>query len=384
MQWNIIQQVHVEGAMKVTKAAWPHMLKQKYGRIIMTSSGAGLYGNVGQANYSAAKLALVGFSNTLAKEGLKSNVFCNIIAPIAGSRLTETVMPAEMVAALDPQYVAPIVAFLCHESSTQNGGVFETGAGYCAQVRWQRSAGVHFPLASFTPEAIATQIEQVNNFDTGATYPTGLNDTMAAVMSGIGASAGATNLGKGKPNNKAPSQLASRGANGTEPASAFASDVIFAQLTAAVKGDPTIAQKVNAIFQVTLTLSLTRAAQLVPSRCDRSLRPVLCLVFQYNLTNAKGDKKTWTVSLKKNEPSDVYVGPVKDAKRKVDVTVDVSDENYVGLAAGKKTAQMLYMKGELKMKGSLPTAMKLDTLLKAAQAERLKREAAEAKIKSKL
>lgn len=309
-QWDIIHKVHVEGAFKVTKAAWPHMVKQKYGRIIMTSSAAGLYGNVGQANYSAAKLALVGLSNTLAKEGAKNNVYCNVIAPIAGSRLTETVMPADLVAALDPSYVAPIVAYLCHDSSKQNGQIYETGAGFCAQVHWQRAAGVHLPLSTISPETIAKEWNNINSFEKGATYPTNLNDTMSIIMSQIGAK---SNIGLGK-----PSQLTANGANGSET---FASDAIFEQLASAVKSEPTISTKVNAVFQ-------------------------------YNITTKSGAKKTWTASmLKKEGAGSVYPGPVKEGK-KVDVTIDVSDEDYVALAAGKASAQMLYMKGRLKMKGS--------------------------------
>ncbi|KAG0078731.1 hypothetical protein BGZ92_001344 [Podila epicladia] len=119
-QWDAIFAVHVDGAYKVLKAAWPIFRKQKYGRIINTTSAAGIYGNFGQANYSAAKLALVGLTSTLALEGKKDNIYCNVIAPMAASRMTETVLPPDMLQSLKPEMVTPLVEYLCHESSTEN------------------------------------------------------------------------------------------------------------------------------------------------------------------------------------------------------------------------------------------------------------------------
>ncbi|ELR17598.1 hydroxysteroid dehydrogenase, putative [Acanthamoeba castellanii str. Neff] len=118
--WDLIYKVHLHGAYSVTKAAWPYMRDQGFGRVIMTSSAAGLYGNFGQANYSAMKLALVGFAKTLAAEGKSRNIHVNTIAPVAGTRMTATVMPPELIEALKPEFVSPLVAFLCHESTPGN------------------------------------------------------------------------------------------------------------------------------------------------------------------------------------------------------------------------------------------------------------------------
>src|SRR5690606_12065175 len=114
--WDLIYTVHLKGTYSLCKAAWETMRKQGYGRIVNFASAAGIYGNNGQANYSAAKLGIVGLSNTLAREGASKNIKVNTIAPLAGSRMTATVMPEEMLNALKPEYVAPVVAYLCHES----------------------------------------------------------------------------------------------------------------------------------------------------------------------------------------------------------------------------------------------------------------------------
>jgi len=163
--FDIIHKIHVRGAYSVTKAAWPYMRDQSYGRIIFVTSAAGLYGNFGQVNYSSAKLAVVGMANSLSLEGNAKNIIVNTIAPIAGSRMTETVMPKKLVDSLKPEYVAPLVAFLCHESNTATGGIYEVGAGFVAKVRLQRTKGAFFSLdKEVTPEVIRDGWKEVIDF----------------------------------------------------------------------------------------------------------------------------------------------------------------------------------------------------------------------------
>ena len=198
--WKLVHRVHLRGTYKVTKAAWPHFLKQKYGRVINTASAVGLYGNFGQANYSAgkvgrdtiefigvAKLGLVGLSNTLAIEGAKHNIIVNTIAPNAGTRMTATVMPPEMVEALKPEYVAPLVCYLSHASNKSTAGIYEVGSGWIAKVRWQRAGGHGFPTKTpLTPEAISQNWTSITNFDDGrATYPTTTQESFQQVFENI-------------------------------------------------------------------------------------------------------------------------------------------------------------------------------------------------------
>lgn len=177
--WDLIIKVHVKGAYKCARAAWPYFRKQKYGRVINTASAAGLFGNFGQSNYSAAKLAQVGFTETLAKEGAKYNILCNVIAPIAASRMTATVMPPELLENLRPEWVVPLVAVLVHKNNTdENGSIFEVGGGHIAKLRWERSSGLLLKADdSYTPGAILKRWDQVNNFS-DPQYPSGPNDFM--------------------------------------------------------------------------------------------------------------------------------------------------------------------------------------------------------------
>ncbi|KAI1869987.1 hypothetical protein JX265_003186 [Neoarthrinium moseri] len=177
--WDLIMKVHVKGAYKCARAAWPYFRKQKYGRVINTASAAGLFGSFGQCNYSAAKLAQVGFTETLAKEGAKYNIISNVIAPIAASRMTETVMPPDVLQNLRPEWVVPLVAVLVHKSNTtENGGIFEVGGGHVAKLRWERSSGLLLKADdSYTPSAILKQWNKVTDFSKPQ-YPSGPADFM--------------------------------------------------------------------------------------------------------------------------------------------------------------------------------------------------------------
>lgn len=176
-QFQDVVDVHLSGLYKLTRLCWPYFQKQKYGRIVNTASPAGLFGNFGQANYSAAKLAQVGLAETLAKEGYKYNIKANVIAPLARSRMTEDLLPPDILEKLSPDKIAPLVAYLSHDSVKTTGAIFECAAGFYGQIRWERSGGVYFkPDSSYTPEAIQLKFDDILKFDKDIQHPMQLND----------------------------------------------------------------------------------------------------------------------------------------------------------------------------------------------------------------
>ena len=165
--------VHLKGAFNVTKAAWPHLREQGYGRVVMTASAAGLYGNFGQANYSAAKMGLVGLGQTLAQEGAKYNIHTNIIAPIARSRMTETIFPPDLLEKLDPGLVSPLVAWLCSDACDANGDLFEVGAGLVTRNKWARTGPwMVDPESDLTIEQIREAWPQIMDLSSVTICPT--------------------------------------------------------------------------------------------------------------------------------------------------------------------------------------------------------------------
>jgi len=141
--FSVVVDVHLFGTVKPAKAVWEIMRNQNYGRIVVTTSSSGLYGNFGQSNYGAAKLGLIGFMNTLKLEGQKNNVHVNAISPVAATRMTENLgMPAEVLDQLKPELVTPGVVFLCSEEAP-TGHILTAGAGAFALSRIVETEGVY-------------------------------------------------------------------------------------------------------------------------------------------------------------------------------------------------------------------------------------------------
>ena len=167
--FRLVMEVHVMGAVHCTQAVWPIMQAQHYGRIIMTTSSSGLYGNFGQANYGAAKMALAGLMQTLSIEGEKYGIRVNCLAPTAATRMTEGLMPQAVLDALEPQAVSPAMLVMASEDAP-NRTILCAGAGSFEVAHITLTQGIHLGTGNDVPERLAAAMAQVRD-RSGETVP---------------------------------------------------------------------------------------------------------------------------------------------------------------------------------------------------------------------
>jgi len=293
--WEKVREVHLDGAYHVTGPAFRAMKERGYGRIVLTTSAAGLYGNFGQANYGAAKMGLVGLMNTLKLEGEKSGIKVNTVAPLAVTRLTEELLPDEMRGALKPEAVAPLVIYLCSEKCLDSGLILNAGMG-----RYSRAAvvgGLGARLAdggrAATPEDIRRNWAKIHSIEAAQEYPDA-NAALGGMLAG-------------------PAERAAAG--GAEAAGAGAAGVAGVFERMAARFNPEAASGVD-------------------------------VVFQFSISGGGGGE--WHAIVREG------ACVIKEGRHeKPTTTLKMAADAFLALAEGKLAAMQAYTSGKLKIEGDL-------------------------------
>ena len=321
--WKAVIDVHLNGTYRLCHAIWPHMQQTGYGRIVNVTSGAGLYGNFGQSNYSAAKLGIVGLSQTLAKEGDKSNIKVNCIAPIAASQMTETVLPPEVLRMLDPSHVTPLVTYLSSAECDISGGIYELGGGWYSKVKWSRSTGVALGSTN-SPASAETIAENMANIEGGELqYPDCPSNALAAMT------AAATAPPK---NSTEETKITTAKTSSTHKLSHGSSE----------------SEKTLRALREHLFENKQLATQLVSAVGAK---------VQLNI-----DDKIWVINFE--DVSSWSIVKVETIEKKAcRVLIACSEDTMMKLIKGDLSAEFAFMSGALKIKGQMPLAIKFKEVL---------------------
>jgi NAD(P)-dependent dehydrogenase (short-subunit alcohol dehydrogenase family) len=180
-QWDAVLNVHLKSAFLLSQAAWPHFESGGGGRLVFLSSGSGLYGNFGQANYAAAKAGVYGLCRSIAIEGAKANICCNCVAPFGATEMNSANMPDALKAIIQPDFVAPLIGYLAHPECTETGSMFEASAGVYKKLRWERSEGLALDTSKpLSIDDIANGWDQVIDFSVSE-HPADMREALSGM-----------------------------------------------------------------------------------------------------------------------------------------------------------------------------------------------------------
>ena len=304
--WNAVIDVHLNGAYNVTRPAFQAMKEAGYGRIVFTTSAAGLYGNYGQTNYSAAKLGLVGFMNTLKLEGERYGIKANTVAPIAGTRLTEGIIPEDMFVKLKPEFVAPLVAYLCSRQCADTGLVFNAGAGYFNRAAMATGPGAVVGDGKTPPtlEEIHRDWRAIDDLSQGEEYA----DATGSFAPMLAAFSPQPKTGDKDPAEKAPSGVAG----------------IFARMPEAFSPDEAAGVEV---------------------------------IFQFDISGPDGGQ--WHAEIK-DQKCQVQQG----THNKPTTTIKMQDSDFLALIAGELNPMTAFTGGKLRIEGDLMKSQLIQKVFK--------------------